>query len=223
MGILGRNEDENFIRQGSEATVDKVSVGYDQLILHDLLFKRSEELIVGESVTFFCDVSSDSIILHCLFTPTSPENSPQLVFTLTVNETSENKHLKLTNDFEKMFNEALFTDFELKTKDGMKLKAHKAVLVARSPVFEKMLQHDMKEANEGITDVPDFESLVMKEVLRYMYCNEIRGLEKIAHELIFAAEKYQLEELKEACIDEIIHSLSAENVLKSLHSSCLSS
>lgn len=105
-------------------------------------------------------------------------------------------------------------DFELKTKDNETLKAHRSIIAARSPVFFKMLTSDMEEAKQGWANVPDFDSIVMKEVLRFIYCNEVRDLNKIDYDLIFAAEKYQLDELKEICIDSMIAQLSSENVLK---------
>lgn len=74
----------------------------------------------------------------------------------------------------------------------------------------------MKEANKGVVNIPDFDSIVMKELLRFIYYNDVEDLTSVAHKLIYAAEKYQLEELKELCIDEIIKTLTIDNVLKSI-------
>jgi speckle-type POZ protein len=115
-----------------------------------------------------------------------------------------------------MFNDSTFTDFELKCSDGKVLKAHKVILVARSPVFHAILLNDMKEAQQGFAEVFDFDSTVMKEVLRFIYSNQVEGLEKISNRLIFAAEKFQLEGLKEMCIDNIVANLSPKNVLRCL-------
>lgn len=71
----------------------------------------------------------------------------------------------------------------------------------------------MQEAAKGSADVPDFNSIVMKEVLRFIYCNSVENLEVIAGELIYAAEKYQLEGLKEICLNFIMPSVSIGNVL----------
>ena len=112
-----------------------------------------------------------------------------------------------------MFEEEKFTDFELRCRDGDILKCHKFVLVSRSPVFHAMLSNDMKEAKQGFAEVPDFDSDVMKEVLRYMYCNNIEENEDSYESLIFAAEKYQLAKLTDICIDHMIRILSLVNVL----------
>lgn len=107
----------------------------------------------------------------------------------------------------------MFTDFELRTSDGAVLRTHKVILATRSPMFSKMLSIDMQEAAKGSADVPDFNSIVMKEVLRFIYCNSVENLEVIAGELIYAAEKYQLEGLKEICLNFIMPSVSIGNVL----------
>jgi hypothetical protein len=106
--------------------------------------------------------------------------------------------------------------FELKTSDGEAMKVHKVVLATRSPVFFAMLNNDMQEAEKGIANVPDFDSKLMKEVLRFIYCNEVEDLNEIAHDLVFAAEKYQLDGLKDMFIDSMISTLTTENVLKIL-------
>jgi speckle-type POZ protein len=56
----------------------------------------------------------------------------------------------------------------------------------------------------------------MKEVLRFIYCNEVENLDEVAGELIVAADKYQLEELKPICIESLLPKLNDKNVCKLL-------
>ena len=79
-----------------------------------------------------------------------------------------------------------------------------------------MLTNNMKESKDNFVNVPDYGSGLMSEVLRFIYCNKVENLTAIAHKLNYAAEKYQLDGLKELCLEKIILSLSSENVLKSL-------
>lgn len=113
-----------------------------------------------------------------------------------------------------MFDASLFTDFELKCSDGKTLKAHKSILAARSPMFHAMLTTDMQESKNGSTEVPDFDSTTMKELLRFIYCNKVEGLKEKASKLAFAAEKYQIEELKQMCVESLAHSLTLQNVVE---------
>ena len=109
----------------------------------------------------------------------------------------------------------MFADFELKMNDGEILMAHKSILAARSPVFRAMLTTGMKEAATNSVEVPDFCSKTMRELLRFIYCGEIE-IPEGATDLIFAAEKYEVLELKEICIDRLISDLSDENVIETL-------
>jgi speckle-type POZ protein len=130
-------------------------------------------------------------------------------------ETNGLLHL-LGSDISKMFDDENLADFKLKTNDNEVLNAHKFILAARSPVFYGMMTQEMKEAKEGIADVPDFDSKIMREVLRFIYCNEVEDLNEVAGDLIVAADKYQIDKLVEICIQNIIESLSTENVLQYL-------
>lgn len=120
----------------------------------------------------------------------------------------------VASDIKRMFNDELFTDFQLKTNDGEVLKAHKVILAARSPVFFAMLTNDLEEAQTGSVKVRDFNRQIMKEVLRFVYQNEVENVDEIASDLIFAAEKYQLEQLQELCVESLIATTTAVNVLK---------
>lgn len=114
-----------------------------------------------------------------------------------------------------MFYDEIFADFEVETSDKKVLKVHKNVLAFRSTYFFGMLTTDMKETQNNIVTVPE-DYIIMKEVLRFIYINEVESLTAIACELVFAAEKYQLDDLKALCIDSIMESLSIKNVLNAL-------
>lgn len=116
------------------------------------------------------------------------------------------------DDYRKMFDNELFADFMLVTCDLVTLKAHKVVLSARSPVFYAMLTSDMQEAAAGVANIRDFDSRVMKEVLRFIYYAEVQNMDKIARDLVFAAEKYQLDMLKEMCLENIRKNLKVRNL-----------
>lgn len=156
----------------------------------------------------------------------SQKNRLQITLTSTKAQTNAlMRKLELSqamaSNYKKMFEEELMTDFELLTSDHVVIKAHKTVLAAHSPVLCTMLRTDMEEAKTGKVNIPDFDSKTMKELLRFIYCNEVENLTEIDRTLIFAAEKYQIEELKKLCIQSIIKSLTNENVLEALKASDL--
>lgn len=115
-----------------------------------------------------------------------------------------------------MLETAKLSDFSIETSNGEILKAHKNVLASRSVVFDKMFGSDMEEIQKSSMKVPDFDSNIMKEFLRYTYCSKVNKLDEISRQLIFVAEKYQLDGLKDLCIKSISSTLSGENVLESI-------
>jgi hypothetical protein len=115
-----------------------------------------------------------------------------------------------------MFEEEILCDLKIKANDEVVLNAHKTILIARSPVFFKMLTTDMKESDLKLVEVEDFDSTTMRELLRFIYCEEVQDLKTIAKDLIYAAEKYEVLELKEICIEELAKNVSDENVIETL-------
>jgi speckle-type POZ protein len=109
----------------------------------------------------------------------------------------------------------MFADVQLKTNDGDVLKANKTILSIRSPVFKAMLSKDAQPDSDSV-EISDFNSKTLREVLRFIYCNEVEDLDGISRDLIYAAEKYQLEGLKKICLNSIIKSLSNNNIVESL-------
>lgn len=117
-----------------------------------------------------------------------------------------------------MFLNDAFKDCELHTSDGYVFKVHKSVLAVRSTVFEAIFTNEQgsaAKANSNIV-IKDIDSKTMKQFLRFVYYLPIENLNEMAHELIYAAEKYQIKELKEVCVESVIKSLNKDNVLRSV-------
>lgn len=120
------------------------------------------------------------------------------------------------SDYKNLFLTGALVDFDMKMNDGEILKAHKTVLIARSPVFFKMLTTDMQEAKMNSIEIPDFDSKTMKELLRFVYYKKVENLNALVFDLIYAAEKYEIAKLKMICCNHIISILSQKNVLDAL-------
>jgi speckle-type POZ protein len=116
----------------------------------------------------------------------------------------------VSEDIAKMLKNELFTDFELKCNDGISLKCHKSFLVARSAFFYAMLSNNMKQE---FAEVPDFSSEIMREVLLFIYSGVSENCDKFTTKLIFAADKYGLEGLKQICIEKLVKNLTNENII----------
>ena len=75
--------------------------------------------------------------------------------------------------------------------DGKELKAHKAILTARSPVFAAMFEHDCKEKQESKVEIIDFSFEAFKELLKFVYTGQVQ-LEQFAGELLEASDKVRI-------------------------------
>lgn len=108
--------------------------------------------------------------------------------------------LKLSADLKALQYNGHFADVIFELEDGISVKAHKALLAARSPFFADMFRKKVsKDDDDGdpkedglthiaITDTP---SDVFQNVLLYIYAGELSNwkIEMIGAELLVAAEK----------------------------------
>lgn len=89
-------------------------------------------------------------------------------------------------------------------------KAHKTILRARSSVFDAMFSHGLSESKSGIIPIEDCEPDVFEEFLFFIYGGRINLSCDNACEVYYLADKYDMPELKEECINFLKKSLSAE-------------
>ena len=52
-----------------------------------------------------------------------------------------------------------------------------------------MFEHDMEERNNGRVEISDVDNDVMKEMLRFIYTGRTLNLDKMADDLLAAADK----------------------------------
>ena len=95
----------------------------------------------------------------------------------------------------------MFSDLKLLCGPGrVELPCHLNILVARSPVFRAMFQHDTAEAQKKEIEMTDVEPEVAERMLTYIYTGSL-GPDMGGREadLLATADKYSLLELKEYC------------------------
>ena len=76
-----------------------------------------------------------------------------------------------------------------------------------------MFQNEMIEQQSGVVKVEDISLDTFQELLRYIYTEQIPKLDELAGELLAAAEKYQLDDLKERCELQLASVTTVDNVV----------
>ena len=101
-----------------------------------------------------------------------------------------NHHKSLYMDYEIGRSMAKFSDLTLVSVEGDEFPAHKFVLSARSPVFDRMFASDhFVEAKNSRVVIADISSEVMRCFLAYLYSGDINLVPYFAVELLEIAHK----------------------------------
>ncbi|CAA7404482.1 unnamed protein product [Spirodela intermedia] len=116
----------------------------------------------------------------------------------------------------RMLEENIHSDITINTPGGT-LRAHKAILSASSPVFQSMFLHDLRENSSSVVEIEDMSLEACGALLNYLY-GIVRQEEFWKHrsELLAAADKYDLGDLKLCCEESLLEDLSSGNVLQRL-------
>ena len=112
----------------------------------------------------------------------------------------------------KMLTNQTLTDVTLHVKDK-EFKAHKVVLAAASPVFEAMFKEGTKEHEDNYVNIEDIDSDVFDVFLRFIYSGQVDHLDEMCLDLLVAADKYDVQPLKEICVQHMTKNISVENAV----------
>ena len=111
-----------------------------------------------------------------------------------------------------LFNSETFSDVQIVLDNNEKIFAHKCILSSRNIVFEAMLKNNsFKEAQENTIKIVDFSADVINELIFFIYTGTAPKANTIAKDLLIAADKYQMPDLKRLCEIEMISSINKEN------------
>ncbi|GIY60099.1 TD and POZ domain-containing protein 3 [Caerostris extrusa] len=100
---------------------------------------------------------------------------------------------------EQLLREKILCDVTLQV-GSEEFPAHKAILVARSPVFKAMFTRDMQETARNVVDISDLDADTVKRMLLYVYTDTLDHPEgDCVEKLYFAADKYEILCLKNKC------------------------
>src|SRR5436190_1578830 len=106
----------------------------------------------------------------------------------------------LEQDLRLLINNPKYSDIEILCEDEKKLYCSRAILAARSEVFDRLLYNGMKETYEKQISFPKINSAGMEIILEYTYTGSIKE-ESLTKdntvEAFYAAEYFQLPDLQD--------------------------
>ena len=109
-------------------------------------------------------------------------------------------------------------DVMLIVQDGREFKAHRRVLSEASPFFEKLLNSDMKESQEGVVRLEMFTESVMAATLQFVYTGNVQILaEDNARDIIVVADYLFLEKLKLLAGGVLVTMLNTSNCISTYY------
>ena len=185
-----------------------IARGYDKFIRLTDLENPANKLLQNDTLTVCCRVEeTESKTEECNCQIEEPQ--------------TKIARRKLCEDLASITEEK-FADFVFKVENE-KIAAHRVILAARSPVFAAMFQHDMQENKTNETEITDVTPAAFKAFLQFIYTGHCE-VESLAEELLVAANKYDVQDLKQICAKELRMQLTVDNavrllVLSDLHQS----
>uniref|UniRef100_A0A4W3HUK8 Speckle type BTB/POZ protein like a n=1 Tax=Callorhinchus milii TaxID=7868 RepID=A0A4W3HUK8_CALMI len=177
--------------------------GFKKFIRRDFLLDEANGLLPDDKLTLFCEVSvvQDSVNI----------SGQSNVNTLKVPE------CRLADDLGNLLESSRFTDCSLYV-GGQEFKAHKSILaviyIQSNFIFIFFLSSPTPQQNR--VEINDVDPEVFKEMMRFIYTGKAPNLDKMADNLLAAADKYALDRLKVMCEEALCSNLSVENVAEIL-------
>lgn len=140
-----------------------------------------------------------------------PRNKPggfYMAIKHILNQAPYNETLK------QLYGDPTHADFTLISSDKKEFKVHQNSLVETSDYFDKMFQSDMKEKELKSVVFKDINSETLEKTLMFIYLNKTEiSHYKFAIDLLYAAEKFLLDDFKLICTAELISEINLSNAM----------
>lgn len=125
---------------------------------------------------------------------------------------SEANLKELASDLGDLFSKSTLTDAVVYA-EGQPIHTHKALLAARSPVFQSLFERLARENRPNVILINDLTFEVVQELISFMYSGKVN---MVSLELLSAAERYDIKGLKRICSTSIIKKLSVSTAIETL-------
>ena len=122
---------------------------------------------------------------------------------------------------EKLYLNDELSDVKIYCEDKI-FNCHKLILGGKSKVFKNMLfNNEMVEATSGEIKIVDTPADAMENLLYYIYHGSLKSIATITHDLLMAADKYDIPDLVNICNKLMIVNMNEKNVMNVMTSAFL--
>ena len=181
-------------------TRDNFSWGWPEFISHNDLFEEDKKFLLNDSIRILWYLE----ILVEVESSTNRLDFPRMTLGLDLGDL-----LKTGRN----------SDITIKSGDGKEYRAHKLIISQRSRYFEAMFSHPTKENNRKEVDLPDPGDIIGL-LLEYMYTDRVTNSAAFTEQLLVAADKYQIDNLKKQAEMELINRITVDNVTQFFVMAC---
>lgn len=98
--------------------------------------------------------------------------------------------------------------------DGKRYPCHKHMLASCSNVFKAMFMTETTLSISNVVKIEDVEADVLEKLLEFVYSDRIETMEDMAIQLLYAADKYDMEDLKFLAGSKAVGELNCVNVCR---------
>ncbi|CAL1296382.1 unnamed protein product [Larinioides sclopetarius] len=174
--------------------------------------------VIGEYITNpQTDIPKGILILNCHLKITMAPVSEKTSFKRVTEKLVPHSWIKLSADLKYMYQTSLNADVTL-TVGTDKILANKSILMARCPFFKKMFENETKENVQSVMEITDVPHASLKKLVEFLYTGKLEvnvenfGLQDL-HDLYYAANKYEVMDLKSICAKLLLLRATVDNVI----------
>ena len=122
---------------------------------------------------------------------------------------------KIFQNYAMMLNNKKFSDSVLICSDGKKIDVNKNVISAQCPRFAATVAAMNKnKASHAKFDDIDFKTML--KLLRFIYSGQITNIEEVDLELLIAANRFGVDDLKDMCVSSLMETFPKKSFAKVL-------
>jgi speckle-type POZ protein len=206
-------QDTRLIRKFNQTyDISSSARGYHKFLSHEDLDDHSDVYLVDGKLVIKCQITLHSVVGPRTFVwgPLAEDSIQMRLAAVNASAASRHAWEALKQEHFVDLGPSTVTLVFGEGESAEEELCHTFPLAARSPVLQKMLTEDMLETSGARIEIPNITAATGREMLFYCYTGHVRPT-AVVQELLGAADKYEMEELKEYCLQVLGSSVSKSN------------